>query len=213
MIIIKNKRCKLENIRKEYPGAIIFDVTSKGALKTLSPFYPHGNIPVFGSDKEPKDGDPYLGSAEQRPFKYYSASVEGMWQGLKVFEHAGVDTSCFTNTTMRNLKRSCRRFGKCLGHMFWGKLIDYATARDSIYKPAYEYMLRWRCREEIDYLTYLNEHNKTIVLLDYNTNCDINNLSSPLSHASLIKEFVEIYGILPDDFVFSQEWVDKHSVK
>ena len=51
MIIIKNKRCKLENIRKEYPGAIIFDVTSKGALKTLSPFYPHGNIPVFGSDK------------------------------------------------------------------------------------------------------------------------------------------------------------------
>ena len=44
MIIIKNKRCKLENIRKEYPGAIIFDVTSKGALKTLSPFYPHGNI-------------------------------------------------------------------------------------------------------------------------------------------------------------------------
>ena len=119
MIIIKNKRCKLENIRKEYPGAIIFDVTSKGALKTLSPFYPHGHIPVFGSDKEPKDGDPYLGSAEQRPFKYYSASVEGMWQGLKVFEHAGVDTSCFTNTTMRNLKRSCRRFGKCLGHMFW----------------------------------------------------------------------------------------------
>lgn len=49
MIIIKNKRCKLENIRKEYPGAIIFDVTS--TLKTLSPFYPHGDIPVFGSDK------------------------------------------------------------------------------------------------------------------------------------------------------------------
>ena len=46
MIIIKNKRCKLENIRKEYPGAIIFDVTTKGALKTLSPFYPHGNIPA-----------------------------------------------------------------------------------------------------------------------------------------------------------------------
>ena len=112
---------------------------------------------------------------------------------------------------MRNLKRSCRRFGKCLGHMFWGSLIGYASARYRIYKPAYEYMLR--CREEIDYLTYLNEHNKTIVLLDYNTNCDINDLSSPLSHASLIKEFVEIYGILPDDFVFSQEWVDKHSVK
>lgn len=44
MIIIKNKRCKLENIRKEYPGAIIFDVTTKGALRTLSPFFPHGKF-------------------------------------------------------------------------------------------------------------------------------------------------------------------------
>ena len=78
-----------------------------------------------------------------------------------MFEHAGVDTSCFTNTTMRNLKRSCRRFGKCLGHMFWGKLINYTAARHEIYKPAYEYMLRWCCREETNYLTYLNEHNKT----------------------------------------------------
>ena len=49
-------------------------------------------------------------------------------------------------------------------------------------------------------------------VLDYNTNCDLYNLSSPLSHASLIKEFVES-SILPEDFVFSQEWVDKHSVK
>ena len=73
-------------------------------------------------------------------------------------------------------------------------------------------MLLWRCREETDYLTYLNEHSKTIVLLDNNTNSDLNDLSSPLSHASLIKEFVES-SILSEDFVFSQEWVDKHSVK
>lgn len=73
-------------------------------------------------------------------------------------------------------------------------------------------MLLWRCREEMNYLTYLNEHNKTIVLLDYNTNCDINDLSSPLSHASLIKEYVKDR-ILSEDFVFSQEWVDKYSVK
>ena len=62
-------------------------------------------------------------------------------------------------------------------------------------------------------MTYLNEHNKTIVLLDYNTNCDLNDLSSTLSHASLSKEFIEVYGILSEDFVFSQEWVDKYSVK
>ena len=73
-------------------------------------------------------------------------------------------------------------------------------------------MLLWCCREESNYLTYLNKHNKTIVLLDYNTNCDLNDLSSPLSHSSLIIEYVE-NKILSEDFVFSQEWVDKHSVK
>ena len=32
---------------------------------------------------------------------------------------------------------------------------------------------------------------KTVVLLDYQTNHDVANLSKPLSHASLIKQFVE----------------------
>ena len=40
MIVIKNKKCSLSNILKEFPNAEIFDVTSKGEYKTLSPFYP-----------------------------------------------------------------------------------------------------------------------------------------------------------------------------
>ena len=64
MIVIKHKRSKIENILKEYPGAKIFDVTSKGEYKRLSPFYPHGDIPI-----------PFSGSVT-------SASVEGIWQGL-----------------------------------------------------------------------------------------------------------------------------------
>ena len=49
MIIIGSKRKKLENILKKYPGAIIADVTSqaKDGLVRLSPFYPHGDIPVI----------------------------------------------------------------------------------------------------------------------------------------------------------------------
>ena len=52
MIIIESKRKKIENILKQYPGAIIADVTStaKDGLVKLSPFYPHGNIPVPFSD-------------------------------------------------------------------------------------------------------------------------------------------------------------------
>ena len=48
MIIIESKRKKIENILKAYPDAIIADVTSnaKDGLVKLSPFYPHGGIPV-----------------------------------------------------------------------------------------------------------------------------------------------------------------------
>ena len=48
MIKIESKRKKIENILKKYPNAIIADVTSqaKDGLVRLSPFYPHGGIPV-----------------------------------------------------------------------------------------------------------------------------------------------------------------------
>ena len=48
MIIIESKRRKAENILKKYPRAILADVTSqaKDGLVKLSPFYPHGGIPV-----------------------------------------------------------------------------------------------------------------------------------------------------------------------
>ncbi len=67
-IIIKNKKCSIANIKKEYPDAIIIDVTSKATddFVKLSPFYPVGGIPVPG-----KEG-------------MTSMSVEGIWQGLKM---------------------------------------------------------------------------------------------------------------------------------
>ena len=48
MIVIESKRRKRENILKEYPNAVIADVTSQATdgLVRLSPFYPHGGIPV-----------------------------------------------------------------------------------------------------------------------------------------------------------------------
>ena len=47
-IFIANKKSKVESIKKKYPNASIFDITSKSEypiLQRLSPFYPHGNIP------------------------------------------------------------------------------------------------------------------------------------------------------------------------
>ena len=175
MIIIKNKRCKIENILKEYPDAQIFDVTSKGEFKQFSPFYPHGGIPV-----------PFSGSVT-------SQSVEGIWQGLKVFEHEGIDFSCFNNKTMKNLKRSVRTHGRCLGHqkgLGSKELLGYIEARKKIYVPSYLWMLEHKCQKEIQYFQKLLAEGKTLVFLDYNINENVEDQSSPLSHASLIKHYL-----------------------
>ena len=81
MIIIDSKRKKTENILKKYPNAIIADVTSQAndGLVRLSPFYPHGDIPVPFSEE------------------YTATCVEGIWQGLKVFENEDIDISMFLN--------------------------------------------------------------------------------------------------------------------
>ena len=44
MIVVANKRKKVETLMKEYPGCIIIDVTSNsqdGDYVKFSPFYPH----------------------------------------------------------------------------------------------------------------------------------------------------------------------------
>ena len=86
MILIKRKSSKREEILKNYPDAIIFDVTMSGAMNKLSPLYPHGDIPV-----------PFTTNA-------VSMTIEGIWQGLKVYEFEGIDTSLFREEEERKLK-------------------------------------------------------------------------------------------------------------
>src|SRR5215470_16416730 len=122
---VESKRRSLEKLKALYPGAEIVDVTSKGTQPWLkfSPFYPHGNIPV-----------PFMPGT-------FAASVEGIWQGLKVFENADIDTSKFDNTSMAGLKRSVRTNGKVLGHCADRHLLTYRDARYQIYLPIYRWVL------------------------------------------------------------------------
>ena len=48
MIIIESKRKNPKTILRHYPSAILADVTRRATndLVKLSPFYPHGGIPV-----------------------------------------------------------------------------------------------------------------------------------------------------------------------
>jgi len=177
MLFIDSKRKSEKTLERLYPDAIIVDVTSKAkdALIKLSPFYPHGDIPV--------------------PFSknFTSMSVEGIWQGLKVFRNHDIDISSFSNEKMKNIKRTVRKFGIPLGHKKGVKgeeFLDYVEARILIYLPSYLWILQNKVE---NIMIRLREANKTknIVLLDYTTNCDIFDKSKPLSHAFLIKAYVE----------------------
>lgn len=183
MIIIESKRKKLENIQKKYPGAVIADVTSKATdgLVKLSPFYPHGGIPV--------------------PFSqgYTATCVEAVWQGLKVFEDEDVDVKMFQNDTMKGIKRTVRTHGRILGHrkgVNGDEILSYVDAKRRIYIPTYRWMLENKAMDIIERLRDASK-TKTIVLLDYNTCCDVDSEKKPLSHAYLVKAYAE--GLYPFD--------------
>ena len=80
---VRSRRCSLSRLKDTFPEATILDVTSKGPdpWVRFSPFYPHGDIPVPGESE------------------MFAASVEGVWQGLKVFESADVDPLKFEVTS------------------------------------------------------------------------------------------------------------------
>lgn len=185
MVIIESKRKKIENILKKYPDAIIADVTSqaKDGLVRLSPFYPHGDIPVPFSEG------------------YTAACVEGIWQGLKVFEGEDIDISMFGNETMKNIKRTVRKHGKVIGHrkgVNGTEILGYVEAKHQIYIPTYRWMLEHKAIDIIERLRKASE-TKTIILLDYNTCCDVDDETKPLSHAYLVKAYAE--GLYPFDSI------------
>ena len=194
MIIIESKRKKQENILKKYPDAVIVDVTSKATdgLVKLSPFYPHGDIPV--------------------PFSqgYTATCVEAVWQGLKVFEDEDVDVKMFLNDTMKDIKRTVRKHGRVLGHrkgVHGTEILGYVEAKHQIYIPAYRWMLEHRAMYIIERLRKASE-TKTIVLLDYNTCCNVDDETKPLSHAYLVKAYAE--GLYPFDDIKLPEETEKN---
>lgn len=175
--IVRHKSTRPATIEQAYPGATVIDVTSKGPdpWVRFSPFFAHGGIPVPFSDG------------------VTAASVESIWQGLKVFESTGIDPAIFAHTRMRGLKRTVRRFGRCLGHQKGVNSLErlsYLDARWRIYLPSYAHVLTHHLAAEVAELRALGAE-KTVVLLDYGANGDLANLAKPLSHAALLARWLD----------------------
>lgn len=192
MIFVENKKRKFERIQAAHPGAYILDITSSSPYhygQILSPFYPHRNIPIPGESRG-----------------MTAACVEAIWQGLKVFEGADIDMQMFCNDTMKNIKRTVRKFGRPLGHRFGvysQTILNYADARRYIYIPSYKYVLD-NVPEVHRIIEKIKEKAKEsdIVLLDYNLNPDNRDITKPLSHAELVKMYIEgRYPTRDEDFI------------
>ncbi|MFF0415551.1 DUF6939 family protein [Kitasatospora sp. NPDC004745] len=169
-----SRRRATPSLTAAFPGAEIIDVTSKAPdpWVRLSPFYPHGGIPVPYSDGVTGE------------------SVEGIWQALKVFQDSDVDPAKLGVTTMKGLKRTVRRHGPVRGHragLHGDRLLSYETARRRIYLPAYRWILEHRAADLVELIGSKDD----VVLLDYTTNGDVTDLTSPLSHAALIQLYIE----------------------
>ena len=178
-ILVASRRVPLATHLHRWPEAAMVDVTSRSPepWRRFSPFYPHGGIPIPGSES------------------IRAQSVEGLWQGLKVFAHEDADADKWEMTTMRGIKRSAGgRRGAMRGHRFGqgdgSVLLPYGEARRRIYLPAYHWVLENRLGVELAELRALAAYRR-LVLLDYETNADPDDLTRPLSHAALVKAFLE----------------------
>src|SRR5690606_32522844 len=87
-IEVASRHTRREKLEARHPGAALVDLTSRAPAPWVrfSPFFPHGEIPVPLSPG------------------IVGASVEGIWQALKVFETADVDPTRLEVTTMRGLR-------------------------------------------------------------------------------------------------------------
>ncbi len=69
------------------------------------------------------------------------------------------------------------------------QLLPYVQARQQIYLPAYTWVLQHKVQPQLQRIAQAALQ-QPVALLDYETNCDVNDSSRPLSHASLVAAYV-----------------------
>lgn len=147
-------------------GKLVVDVSSRSPLpwSYLSPFYPHGGIPVPGMHAT-------------------SDSVEGIWQGLKVIG-GKTDPSYFKG-------KGRKRRGQPECHLHGKRSLNYVFARKLIYQSSYWWMV-YRCpRARWTALALLLIGlDADIYLHDVETNGDIENTKAPWAHAALLAKIL-----------------------
>ncbi|MBD3304090.1 hypothetical protein GF343_03015 [Candidatus Woesearchaeota archaeon] len=144
-------------------GAVDVSSRGSGAYRKLSTFSHNKSyqIPVPGMEDIRAD------------------SVEGIWQGLKIFN--GVPDFLMLRGKPK------KRKGKPQGHLFGEYVLDYVDARKQIYVPAYAYHVINNALDPVkEDLEARVSTSGPVALFDVESNSTINDTSQPYSHAALL---------------------------
>ena len=182
-IFIANRKRQAKSLLEEFGAVPVFDVTFAGQdplFSTLSPMYPHGDLPVPFTEGQ-----------------LSANSLEAIWQGLKVFEHEGarLDPAFLSKSGCKNIKRhATKQRGRILGHQQGNHttkpLRSIIAARAQIYAPTYHWQLEHHCPKALAALRKALEHSD-IVLLEAGVDSDIRDIFTPMPHSQLLRLYLQ----------------------
>jgi len=115
---------------------------------------------------------------------FFSKSVEGIWQGLKII-NGGCDLSFL-------YKRPTKRRGKVEGHSYGDRILDIEEARRKIYMPSYFFHLNNNIGEGIKEKILESALEQSVCFFDVEENIDPSS-PEPLAHSYFLKEYFDKY--------------------
>ena len=166
--VSENYVINAKKARKEWPGALVLDVTLEGAMGRLDPAFPVGGVIIPGREK------------------WRGLSVKGVFEGMKVFERRKmIDESFFFDEKKLGKTRGCKSYGKLLGVRVGEETLEGMEKVREVYENLYRGTVSEKFEKWLESLRKEKEK-KTIVLLDYAEEGEMR------SHAEILKEMIEM---------------------
>lgn len=149
-IIEKKEQERIQQF-KEW-GYLLINLTRDSTdevYRQFHPSYPHGDVPF-------------------PEFPGYTAqSVEGIWEGLKMFITTGIDPSRFECTDPNKLSRTEAYYGTYIGHRYGSNIVlTEEEAFEKIYKPLYSWQILVKMKKEFEILKNLYTTRQMVWIVD-----------------------------------------------
>lgn len=152
MIEVIDKTNQERMLKLQRLGYILIDLTrfsKDDVYRKFHPSYPHGDVPI-----------------PEFP-EYKAQSVEGIWEGLKLFETTGIDADKFHSTDPMNLIRTEEIYGEYLGHRYGtDTILTEKDAYEFIYKPLYAWQVQVKLKKEFEILKELYKKTSMVWIVD-----------------------------------------------